>query len=156
MGQYIEESFKSGTLVATEGCLPSGLGARVRLSKGKFSVTDGPFTESKELIRRLRNYPGKFEDTSTNCGRICKHYRIDPLSWNRNGGYAKNATARHPPGFFVSLEWSCLQSLGKHSFIPRQSIGSSTQPTGTSCNRTMHAPAGSAPMTAMMSGYGFP
>ena len=50
MGQYIEESFKSGTLVATEGCLPSGLGARVRLTKGKFSVTDGPFTESKELI----------------------------------------------------------------------------------------------------------
>jgi hypothetical protein len=50
MGQYIEESMKSGTLIATEGCLPSALGARVRRSQGKFNVIDGPFTESKELI----------------------------------------------------------------------------------------------------------
>jgi hypothetical protein len=37
-------------LLATEGCLPSALGARVRLAGGKFTVTDGPFTEAKELI----------------------------------------------------------------------------------------------------------
>jgi hypothetical protein len=41
---------KSGVLLATEGCLPSAKGARVRLSGGKFTVTDGPFTESKELV----------------------------------------------------------------------------------------------------------
>jgi len=41
---------KSGTLLATEGCLPSAKGARVRLSGGKYTVTDGPFTESKELV----------------------------------------------------------------------------------------------------------
>ena len=50
MGKYIEESMKSGELLATEGCLPSALGARVRLSGGKYNVIDGPFTESKELI----------------------------------------------------------------------------------------------------------
>ena len=50
MGQLIEKHMKSGALVATEGCLPSRLGARVRLSGGKLSVTDGPFTESKEVI----------------------------------------------------------------------------------------------------------
>jgi len=50
MGKLIEEMTKSGTLIATEGCLPSADGARVRLSKGKVSVVDGPFTESKELI----------------------------------------------------------------------------------------------------------
>ena len=50
MGKLIEESVKSGVLVATEGCLPSALGARVRLSGGKVTVTDGPFTETKELI----------------------------------------------------------------------------------------------------------
>jgi len=50
MGKLIEESFRSGVLVATEGCLPSALGARVRLTSGKFSVTDGPFTESKEIV----------------------------------------------------------------------------------------------------------
>jgi hypothetical protein len=36
--------------VSTEGCLPSALGARVRRSSGKISVTDGPFTESKKLV----------------------------------------------------------------------------------------------------------
>jgi hypothetical protein len=50
MGKFIEEMAKSGVLLATDGLLPSAKGARVRQSKGKVSVTDGPFTESKELI----------------------------------------------------------------------------------------------------------
>ena len=50
MGKLIEELTKSGNLLATEGCLPSALGARVRLEQGKFTVTDGPFTEAKEII----------------------------------------------------------------------------------------------------------
>jgi hypothetical protein len=50
MGRFIEELTKEGVLLATEGCLPTSKGARVRLSGGKFAVTDGPFTESKELI----------------------------------------------------------------------------------------------------------
>jgi hypothetical protein len=50
MGQLIEEMTKAGTLLATEGCLPSSKGARVRLANGKLTVTDGPFTESKEVI----------------------------------------------------------------------------------------------------------
>ncbi len=52
MGKLIEEGFKAGWLVATEGCLPSALGARVRRSGEKISVTDGPFTEAKELVGR--------------------------------------------------------------------------------------------------------
>jgi hypothetical protein len=50
MGRLIEEMQSAGVLLATEGCLPSALGARVRLSGGEVTVTDGPFTESKELI----------------------------------------------------------------------------------------------------------
>jgi hypothetical protein len=50
MGAFIEEMARSGVLLATDGLLPSSKGARVRRSKGKVSVTDGPFTESKELI----------------------------------------------------------------------------------------------------------
>jgi hypothetical protein len=50
MGEFIEELTKSGNLLATEGCLPSALGARVRMTGGKFTVTDGPFTEAKEVI----------------------------------------------------------------------------------------------------------
>jgi hypothetical protein len=50
MGKLIEESFKSGILLATEGCLPTSLGARIRRTDGQFKVTDGPFTEAKELV----------------------------------------------------------------------------------------------------------
>src|SRR5262249_14665371 len=50
MGRLIEEGMKAGWLLATEGCLPSKLGARVRRSDGKVTVTDGPFTESKEVV----------------------------------------------------------------------------------------------------------
>jgi len=50
MGNLIEEMTNAGVLLATEGCMPSAKGARVRRSRGKLTVTDGPFTESKELI----------------------------------------------------------------------------------------------------------
>lgn len=53
MGQLIEEGMKAGYLLAVEGCLPSTTGARVRLSNGNITVTDGPFTESKEVIGGL-------------------------------------------------------------------------------------------------------
>jgi hypothetical protein len=50
MGKFIEESRKDGTLVETGGLLPSKDGHRVRLANGKITVTDGPFSESKEVI----------------------------------------------------------------------------------------------------------
>ena len=50
MGKFIEKSSKNGTLVDTGGLLPSTAGARVRLKGGELTVTDGPFSESKEVI----------------------------------------------------------------------------------------------------------
>jgi hypothetical protein len=50
MGKLIEEGFKAGWLVATEGCLPTALGARVRKAGSKLTVTDGPFAEAKEVV----------------------------------------------------------------------------------------------------------
>jgi hypothetical protein len=50
MGAFIGELAQSGVLLATDGLQPSSKGALVRLTKGKLTVTDGPFTETKELI----------------------------------------------------------------------------------------------------------
>src|SRR3989441_11408099 len=50
MGKFVERSLKKGTLLDTGGLLPSKDGVRVRLANGKITVTDGPFTESKEVI----------------------------------------------------------------------------------------------------------
>ncbi len=50
MGAFVEQSRRDGTLVDTGGLLPSRDGLRVRLANGKLTVTDGPFSESKEVI----------------------------------------------------------------------------------------------------------
>jgi hypothetical protein len=50
MGEFTAEQTRAGILISSGGCLPSALGARVRASNGKLGVTDGPFTETKELI----------------------------------------------------------------------------------------------------------
>ena len=50
MGKYNEELVKAGIMQAGEGLQPSSKGARVRFSGAKRTVTDGPFTETKELI----------------------------------------------------------------------------------------------------------
>ena len=50
MGAFMAEAMQSGALVATGGFAPSSMGAKVSLSEGTFSVTDGPFSEAKELI----------------------------------------------------------------------------------------------------------
>jgi hypothetical protein len=48
MGKFIEEVTKAGVVVVTGALLPNG--TRLRLSGGKFTVTDGPFIELKELL----------------------------------------------------------------------------------------------------------
>jgi hypothetical protein len=50
MSKFNDELNKAGVLLALDGLQPSSRGARVSFAAGKPSVTDGPFTESKELI----------------------------------------------------------------------------------------------------------
>jgi len=50
MGKFVQKSTQDGILVDTGGLLPTAGGARVRLARGKITVTDGPFTESKEVV----------------------------------------------------------------------------------------------------------
>jgi hypothetical protein len=50
MQQFTSELIDAGVVLGTEGLYPSARGARVRLDRGRLSVTDGPFAEAKELI----------------------------------------------------------------------------------------------------------
>ena len=50
MGRFNEELVKAGVMLAGEGLQPTSKGARVTFSGGKPTVTDGPFTEAKELV----------------------------------------------------------------------------------------------------------
>ena len=50
MGEFVTEGFKSGLLKDTAGLKGTAEGFRVRSSGGKLHVTDGPFTEAKEVV----------------------------------------------------------------------------------------------------------
>jgi hypothetical protein len=49
-GQYLSELAQAGALVAADRLRPSSQGQRVYYKDGKFTVTDGPFAETKELV----------------------------------------------------------------------------------------------------------
>jgi len=50
MVAFNEELVNKGIMLGAEGLHPSSKGAKVRFSKDTFTVTDGPFTETKEIV----------------------------------------------------------------------------------------------------------
>lgn len=50
MGKFIERLAREGKFVDGGGLLPSKDGVRMRIAKGKLTVIDGPFTETKEVV----------------------------------------------------------------------------------------------------------
>jgi hypothetical protein len=50
MGTLVSEGLKSGAILDTAGLKPTRNGFRVRLDGGRLMVTDGPFTETKEVV----------------------------------------------------------------------------------------------------------
>jgi hypothetical protein len=57
-----EESVKNGTMIANGGLAPTAKSTRVRVSKGKLTVTDGPFTEAKEMIGGFAQFEMKSKE----------------------------------------------------------------------------------------------
>jgi hypothetical protein len=50
MGAAMGEAFASGTMLDAGGLAPTAESSRVRLAEGSISITDGPFTEAKEVV----------------------------------------------------------------------------------------------------------
>ncbi|MGH7657377.1 MAG: YciI family protein, partial [Gemmatimonadales bacterium] len=50
MGKLMDDLTRNGSLVATAGLRPTAEGVRVRSNRGNLTKTDGPFTETKEVI----------------------------------------------------------------------------------------------------------
>ncbi len=50
MDKLVESNVKDGSMISTGGLAPTAQSTSVRVSKGKLTVTDGPFTEAKEII----------------------------------------------------------------------------------------------------------
>ncbi len=50
MAKLSEEAVKAGTMIASGGLAPTAASTRVRLSGGRVTAIDGPFTEAKEVV----------------------------------------------------------------------------------------------------------
>jgi hypothetical protein len=48
--KHVTKSLANGTVVSTGGLAPSSAGIRVKIQRGRITVTDGPFAETKEVI----------------------------------------------------------------------------------------------------------
>lgn len=70
MGQFIGEAMAAGVVVTTGGVMPTG--TRLKLADGKFSVTDGPFIELKELTAGFAVFQ---TDTLEECLEWAKRFR---------------------------------------------------------------------------------
>src|SRR5256712_8179330 len=71
MGKFNEELVKAGVMLAGEGLHPSAKGKRVHFSGSKRSVTDGPFTETKELIAGYWLWTVKSMDEAVEWAKRC-------------------------------------------------------------------------------------
>lgn len=59
MGKFNEQLAKDGVMLAGDGLKPTSEGARLRFDGGRTTVTDGPFTETKELVAGFWIVQGK-------------------------------------------------------------------------------------------------
>ena len=77
MQKSSEEATKAGTLVATGGLAPIAMGTRLRVSGGKLIVTDGPFTEAKEVVASFAELDVKSKEEAIEAGRWLMQMFID-------------------------------------------------------------------------------
>jgi hypothetical protein len=71
MGRYNEELVKAGVMLAGDGLHPSSRGKRVLFTKGKKTVVDGPFAETKELVAGFWLWQVRSMDEALEWARRC-------------------------------------------------------------------------------------
>ena len=69
VGQLAAEAFQAGLKIEMGGLMPTAAGARIRLSRGKLTVLDGPFTEAKEVIGGYAIFDVKSKDEAVTWSR---------------------------------------------------------------------------------------
>jgi hypothetical protein len=85
IGKLTEEAARAGVLLETGGLLPSSSGARVRVARGKLTVTDGPFTEAKELVGGYAILQAKSREEAIELGKGFMKVHADVLGPSYEG-----------------------------------------------------------------------
>ena len=97
IGQLAQEMAQKGVLIEMGGLAPSARGVRVRLSGGTLTVTDGPFTEAKELVGGFAMFEVGSKAEAVELGRRFVQVHADVLG----PGHAMELEIREmfgPPG----------------------------------------------------------
>lgn len=84
-----EDATKAGAMLDNAGLAPSAMGSRVTVSGGELNVTDGPFTETKELISYAVYEVRSKEEAVEWTTRFMKLHRDLWLGWEGQAGIRK-------------------------------------------------------------------
>ena len=85
IGKLAEEATRRGQMVDAGGLLPTSQGTRIRVAKGKTSVTDGPFAETKELVGGYAVFDLKSKEEAVQMGRQFMQIHTDVLGPSYEG-----------------------------------------------------------------------
>jgi hypothetical protein len=96
IGKLGEEAARKGVMVEMGGLLPSVMGARVRLTGGRLMVTDGPFTEAKEVIGGYAVYAVKSKEEALEWAR--RFMALHQEHWMGWEGEVELRQLYDPPG----------------------------------------------------------
>jgi hypothetical protein len=97
IGQLTQEMVQAGVLLDLGGLLPSAMGAKIRVSGGKVSVKDGPFTETKELVGGYAIFQAKTKEEAIELGRRFMTVHSQVLGASYEGELELRQLAEMPP-----------------------------------------------------------
>jgi hypothetical protein len=96
IGKLGQEAAGKGVMVEMGGLLPTAMGARVRLAGGRLTVTDGPFTEAKEVIGGYAVYAVKSREEALEWAR--RFMALHQEHWKGWEGEIELRQLYDPPG----------------------------------------------------------
>ena len=99
IGKLSEEMIKAGVLLDMGGLLPSSNGARIHVKQGKLTVTDGPFSEAKELIGGYAILQVKSKEEAIERGRRFMQLHADVMGPSFDGQLEIRQMPEAPPQF---------------------------------------------------------
>jgi hypothetical protein len=99
IGKLSEDLIKAGVLLDMGGLLPSSKGARINVNGGKLTVTDGPFSEAKELIGGYAVLQVKSREEAIERGRRFMQLHADVLGPSYEGELEIRQMHDAPPEF---------------------------------------------------------
>lgn len=85
IGVHSEKMAKAGILVQSGGLLPSARGAKVRVSRGRMAVIDGPFTETNEIIGGFAILEAPSLDEAIRLGKEFMQIHVDVIGQSYEG-----------------------------------------------------------------------